>query len=111
MNHFVAGRSNDNNASIHFMAADSTNWVIAFEMSAMDRLAIGSSIYGGIKTDSSAHVLNTEGDRIPGLFAAGALVGVYYRKYAGATSVLRGATFGRIAGREAAVGLLASTPE
>jgi tricarballylate dehydrogenase len=58
--------------------------------------------YGGIKTDSSARVLNTEGDRIPGLFAAGALVGVYYRMYAGATSVLRGATFGRIAGREAA---------
>lgn len=65
--------------------------------------------YGGIKTDSSAHVLNTEGDRIPGLFAAGALVGVYYRTYAGATSVLRGATFGRIAGREAAVALLAAT--
>lgn len=59
--------------------------------------------YGGIKTDASAHVLNTEGDRIPGLMAAGALVGVYYRKYAGATSVLRGATFGRIAGREAAL--------
>ena len=58
--------------------------------------------YGGIKTDASARVLNTEGDRIPGLFAAGALVGVYYRKYVGATSVLRGATFGRIAGREAA---------
>jgi tricarballylate dehydrogenase len=58
--------------------------------------------YGGIKTDASAHVLNTEGDRIPGLLAAGALVGVYYRKYVGATSVLRGATFGRIAGREAA---------
>jgi tricarballylate dehydrogenase len=58
--------------------------------------------YGGIKTDAAAHVLNTEGDRIPGLYAAGALVGVYYRKYVGATSVLRGATFGRIAGREAA---------
>jgi tricarballylate dehydrogenase len=70
----------------------------------------GIITYGGIKTDSSAHVLNTEGDRIPGLFAAGALVGVYYRKYAGATSVLRGATFGRIAGREAAAATRSATP-
>ena len=61
----------------------------------------GIITYGGIKTDSSAHVLNTEGDRIPGLFGAGAVVGVYYRKYVGGTSVLRGATFGRIAGRTA----------
>ncbi len=64
---------------------------------------ISSSIItlGGIKTDSSARVLNTEGDAIPGLYAAGALVGIFYRKYAAATSVLRGAVFGRIAGGQA----------
>ena len=63
----------------------------------------GIITYGGIKTDSSAHVLNSDGDRIPGLFASGAAVGMYYRKYVGGTSVLRGATFGRIAGRAAAI--------
>ncbi|QHE87480.1 FAD-dependent oxidoreductase [Hydrogenophaga sp. BPS33] len=62
----------------------------------------GIITYGGIKTDAGAHVLNTEGDRIPGLFAAGAMVGIYYRKYVGGTSVMRGATFGRIAGIAAA---------
>jgi len=36
------------------------------------------------------------------LYAAGALVGVYHRRYPAATSVLRGATFGRIAGANAA---------
>jgi len=57
---------------------------------------------GGLKTNSSAEVLNADGDAIPGLYAAGALVGIYYRYYVAATSVLRGMTFGRIAGVAAA---------
>lgn len=64
--------------------------------------------YGGIKTDADARVINTEGECIPGLFAAGAVVGIYYRKYVGGTSVLRGATFGRIAGRIAAAEITAN---
>ena len=57
---------------------------------------------GGIKTNANAQVLNAEGDVIPGLYAAGALVGIFYRHYPAATSVLRGAVFGRIAGAHAA---------
>jgi tricarballylate dehydrogenase len=57
---------------------------------------------GGIKTNANAQVLNAEGDCIPGLYAAGALVGMFYRHYPAATSVLRGAVFGRIAGAHAA---------
>jgi tricarballylate dehydrogenase len=57
---------------------------------------------GGIKTNAAAQVLNAEGDVIPGLYAAGALVGIFYRHYPAATSVLRGAVFGRIAGAHAA---------
>jgi tricarballylate dehydrogenase len=57
---------------------------------------------GGIKTNADAQVLNAEGDCIPGLYAAGALVGMFYRHYPAATSVLRGAVFGRIAGAHAA---------
>jgi tricarballylate dehydrogenase len=37
-----------------------------------------------------------------GLYAAGELTGLYYSNYTGSTSVLRGATFGRIAGINAA---------
>ena len=41
---------------------------------------------------------------IPGLFAAGELVGgLYYFNYPGSTGLMAGAVFGRIAGREAAV--------
>ncbi|MCC6534321.1 MAG: FAD-dependent oxidoreductase [Burkholderiales bacterium] len=57
---------------------------------------------GGIKTNANAQVLNAEGDCIPGLYAAGAVVGIFYRHYPAATSVLRGAVFGCIAGAHAA---------
>lgn len=37
--------------------------------------------------------------RIPGLYAAGETMGIFYGLYTAATSVLRGLVFGRIAGR------------
>ena len=46
--------------------------------------------------------MNTSGEIIPGLYAAGETIGIYYGRYPGATSVLRGAVFGRIAGMHAA---------
>ena len=58
--------------------------------------------FGGLKTDTRAQTLNADGEVIPGLYAAGEMTGLYYKSYTGATSVLRGAVFGRIAGQEAA---------
>jgi tricarballylate dehydrogenase len=58
--------------------------------------------FGGVKVDNHARVINTEGDVIPGLYAAGEVVGLYYRVYTGATSVMRGAVTGRLAGADAA---------
>ena len=58
--------------------------------------------FGGLKVDPQARVLNKEGDPIRGLYAAGEILGTYYGNYAGGTSVLKGAVFGRIAGRDAA---------
>lgn len=58
--------------------------------------------FGGLKVDGNARVLNTQGDPIPGLYAAGEVVGLYYKNYTGATSVLKGAVFGRFAGTDAA---------
>lgn len=58
--------------------------------------------FGGIKVDAKSRVINTDGEVIPGLYAAGEMTGLYYGTYTGATSVLRGAVFGRIAGQEAA---------
>jgi hypothetical protein len=58
--------------------------------------------FGGLKTDTDGRVLNTDGGTIPGLYAAGEIVGLYYGNYTGATSVLKGIVFGRRAGQHAA---------
>lgn len=58
--------------------------------------------FGGIKCNSRSQVLDGDGRPIQNLFAAGEIVGLYHGRYTGATSVLRGAVFGRIAGRNAA---------
>ncbi|ANN67064.1 FAD-dependent oxidoreductase [Bordetella bronchialis] len=57
---------------------------------------------GGLKVNSNAQVIKNEGCVLPGLYAAGETIGLYYGRYPGATSVLRGAVFGRRAGEHAA---------
>jgi tricarballylate dehydrogenase len=58
--------------------------------------------YGGIKTNRNAEVIDADGRPVPGLYAAGEATDLYYQVYTGATSVLRGAVFGKIAGENAA---------
>jgi tricarballylate dehydrogenase len=62
-----------------------------------------SMTYGGIKTDKDGKVMDTEGHAIPGLYAAGEMVGgFYYHNYAPATGITKNVVFGRIAGTQAA---------
>ncbi len=58
--------------------------------------------FGGLGTDTDGRVLTHDDVPIPGLYAAGEVTGIYHGKYTGATSVLRGVVFGRLAGRHAA---------
>lgn len=58
--------------------------------------------FGGVKIDGRGRVLDRDGVAIPNLYAAGETVGLYYGNYTGATSVLKGLVFGRIAGADAA---------
>ena len=58
--------------------------------------------FGGLKTDAVGRVVNKQGDAIPGLYAVGETQGLYYGNYTGATSVLKGLVFGRLAGYDAA---------
>jgi tricarballylate dehydrogenase len=58
---------------------------------------------GGLKVTKDAQVVRTSGACIPGLYAAGETMGIIYGVYIGATSVLRGITFGRLAGRHASI--------
>lgn len=65
-------------------------------------IASNTFTFGGLKVDARAQVLDLDGNPMPGLYAAGETVGLYYGRYPGATSVLRGAVFGRRAGTSAA---------
>ena len=65
-------------------------------------IAANCFTFGGLKVNDRAQVINLNGDAIPGLYAAGETVGLYYKVYPGATSVMRGAVTGRLAGLDAA---------
>ncbi len=58
--------------------------------------------FGGVRVDEHSAVVDADGSAIAGLYAAGEVIGLYFGTYTGATSVLRGAVFGRIAGTAAA---------
>jgi tricarballylate dehydrogenase len=58
--------------------------------------------FGGLRIDTSARVLDTDMEPIPGRFAAGELVGgIFYFNYPGGSGLTNGAVFGRIAGTHA----------
>jgi tricarballylate dehydrogenase len=58
--------------------------------------------FGGLKIDTSTHVLDMADRPIRGLYAAGELVGgLFYFNYPGSSGLMAGSVFGRIAGREA----------
>jgi tricarballylate dehydrogenase len=58
--------------------------------------------FGGLKVDTRARVLDGDGNPIAGLYATGEIIGTYYGNYTGATSVLKGMVFGKIAGEDVA---------
>jgi tricarballylate dehydrogenase len=86
------------------LAPPKTNWARPLEKPPFRAWPVISSntfTFGGLKVTPEAQVVNMSGEVIPGLYAAGETVGIYYGRYPGATSVLRGAVFGRLAGMHA----------
>jgi tricarballylate dehydrogenase len=58
--------------------------------------------FGGLKIDTSGRVIDTDGQAITGLHAAGELVGgLFYFNYPGGTGLMAGSVFGRVAGTTA----------
>jgi len=59
--------------------------------------------FGGLRIDGQGRVLDTEDRSIPGLFAAGELVGgIFYHNYPGGSGLMSGSVFGKLAGDSAA---------
>ncbi|HEX2827603.1 MAG TPA: FAD-dependent tricarballylate dehydrogenase TcuA [Burkholderiales bacterium] len=88
------------------LAIPKSNWANAIEKPPFTAYAVTCGItftFGGLKIDTDAHVLDIEDKPIPGLYAAGELVGgLFYFNYPGSSGLMAGSVFGRIAGREAA---------
>ena len=75
----------------------------AIEVAAWPAASGVTFTFGGLHVDSQARVIAQDGEPIPGLFAAGELVGgLFYFNYPGGTGLTSGAVFGRIAGVGAA---------
>jgi len=82
-----------------------SNWAVPIESPPFIAYPLTCAIcftFGGVRTDSLARVVSPGGTPIPGLYAAGEVTGLYYHEYPVGTSVIRGVTFGRIAGAHAA---------
>jgi tricarballylate dehydrogenase len=82
-----------------------SNWANPLEVAPFQAYAVGAGVtftFGGVKIDTTARVLDVADTPLPGLFAAGELVGgIFYFNYPGGSGLMSGAVFGRISGREA----------
>ncbi len=83
-----------------------SNWANTLDTAPFEAYAVTCGItftFGGLRINTDAQVISTDGEPIPGLFAAGELVGgIFYFNYPGGTGLTNGSVFGRIAGGNAA---------
>jgi tricarballylate dehydrogenase len=84
-----------------------SNWAHPLTEPPFEALPVAAQIaftFEGLRVDDTTHVVDESGQTIPGLYAAGEIVGLYDGDtYPAGTSVLRALVFGRLAGREASV--------
>ena len=87
------------------LAIGKSNWAVTIEEPPFEAYAVTCGLtftFGGVKIDTAARVIDTDGHPIPGLYAAGEMVGgIFYFNYPGGTGLTNGAGFGRIAGTTA----------
>jgi tricarballylate dehydrogenase len=83
-----------------------SNWALPLDAPPFVGYAVTCGItftFGGLRVTPRAEVLDLEDRPLPGLYAAGELVGgLFYENYPGGTGLMAGAVFGRLAGRGAA---------
>src|ERR1700682_5373433 len=87
------------------LAIPKSNWANTIDEPPFEAFAVTCGVtftFGGLKIDKDARVLDTAGHIIPGLYAAGELIGgLFYFNYPGGTGVRSGAVFGKVAGTTA----------
>ena len=94
------------------IASPKSNWAVPLDTPPYLAFAVTCGItftFGGVRIDAEARVLDRAGRAIPGLHAAGELVGgLFYHNYPGGSGLTSGAVFGRRAGQTAAAHALAA---
>ena len=92
--------------STNGLAIDKTNWANPLDTAPYHAYHVTTGItftFGGLKVSENAEVIDLYDGIIPGLYAAGEMVGgLFYGNYASGTGLMSGATFGRFAGAHAA---------
>jgi tricarballylate dehydrogenase len=87
------------------LAVPKSNWANVLDTPPYEAYAVSCGItftFGGLRITPDAQVVDTDGMAMPGLYAAGELVGgLFYFNYPGGTGLMSGAVFGRIAGSSA----------
>jgi tricarballylate dehydrogenase len=87
------------------LAVPKSNWANVLDTPPYEAYAVSCGItftFGGLRITTDAQVVDTDGVTIPGLYAAGELVGgLFYINYPGGAGLMSGAVFGRIAGSSA----------
>ena len=88
------------------LAINKSNWANTLDTPPFEAYAVTCGItftFGGLRINPEAQVISSDGEPIPGLYAAGELVGgIFWFNYPGGTGLTNGAVFGRIAGASAA---------
>lgn len=83
-----------------------SNWAVRLDTPPYTAYAVTCGVtftFGGLKIDLDGQVMDVNGRKITGLYAAGEMVGgVFYHNYPGASGLTSGAVFGRLAGHSAA---------
>jgi tricarballylate dehydrogenase len=82
-----------------------SNWALPIDTPPFLGFAVTCGItftFGGLRIDTRGQVLDTEGNQMPGLYAAGELVGgLFYYNYPGGSGLASGAVLGKLAGTSA----------
>jgi tricarballylate dehydrogenase len=88
------------------LAVPKSNWANTIDTPPFEAYAVTCGItfsFGGLRINTDAQVINSDGQPMRGLYAAGELVGgIFWFNYPGGSGLTNGAVFGRIAGASAA---------
>jgi tricarballylate dehydrogenase len=83
-----------------------SNWALPIDKPPFEAFVTTTGVtftFGGLKIDAKNAVQDLADRPIPGLFAAGELVGgLFYENYPGGTGLMSGSVFGKLAGQYAA---------